>query len=591
MTIPLHTNRKIIGQFDQFTLNHFVWQQSKEQMNFFTKSDHMDRHAISTAKPHQWSESMSASMATTSPGLEPYEGEWTYQDAAHLLRRSMYGPTHQQIQSAVDLGLEGTLAMLLEEKPLPDPPVNSYYQSDASVPVGSTWVDAPYDGTQEVRRYRRFSLSAWTIGTMMQEGVSLREKMTLFWHNHFAIGGVNDPKFIYRYVRTLRMQALGNLKELIKAITIDPAMLRFLNGNQNTKSAPNENFARELLELYTVGKGPLAGPGDYTTFTEQDVAETAKILTGWRDTGFYSTSADRQVGSIFRAGQHDTTTKQLSQRLGGAVINNGGAQEYEHLIDLIFEQRNTALHICRKLYRWFVYYKIEESTEANVVEAMAEILIQNNFELKPVVEALLRSAHFFHITSIGPMIKNPLDFMFDVVKTFQVDLPPRLNAQYTIWASLYRYVQLMEIEYYLPPSVAGWKAYYQEPQYYRTWINAATLNARAEFSDLMATVGFPYGNQRLAIDALKFLASITGVDDPNTLVREVGQIIFPQPLTDGQYDQLKEILVPGLPDYEWTIEYGQYKQNPQDSDLAASIESRIRLLLQQMFNMAEFQLS
>ena len=130
---------------------------------------------------------------------------------------------------------------------------------------------------------------------MLNEQASLREKMVLFWHNHFvtALGTIGDPRYGFRYNALLRKYALGNFKELALAITIDGAMLKYLNGNRNSKAAPDENYARELQELFTIGKGPEIGPGDYTNYTEDDVKAAAKVLTGWR----LNPNSDGSIGS------------------------------------------------------------------------------------------------------------------------------------------------------------------------------------------------------------------------------------------------------------------------------------------------------
>ena len=235
-------------------------------------------------------------------GLNIFEGEWTYETAAHLLRRTTFGPTPDQIKESVELGLEGTLTLLFEELPMPDPPVNYYFEDDPAVPIGEPWLNAIHQKNSNVRRHRFKSLNAWIFKNILEERTSIREKLTLFWHNHFAVSNVGDPTFLYNYFDTLRTNAWGNFKDLVKKVTLDPAMLRFLNGNQNTERAPNENFARELLELYTVGKGPSAGPGDYTTFTELDVVEIAKVLTGWRDQG-YQRKEEIEVTSFFYNGK------------------------------------------------------------------------------------------------------------------------------------------------------------------------------------------------------------------------------------------------------------------------------------------------
>ena len=137
---------------------------------------------------------------------------------------------------------------------------------------------------------RTNSLKAWNFNTLVESGVNIREKLVLFWHNHFAIqiSVARDPNFAYHYSKLLRDSSLGNFKDLVGKITIDSWMLDYLNGHTNRLNSPNENYARELFELFTIGKGDLAGPGDYTTFTETDVVEAAKVLTGWRYFGRFS---------------------------------------------------------------------------------------------------------------------------------------------------------------------------------------------------------------------------------------------------------------------------------------------------------------
>ena len=323
-------------------------------------------------------------------GLLPYAGPWAFEQAAHLLRRATFGPTITNIKWAVGQGLGPTLEKLFEEGPLPDPPVNSHFENDPAVAIGETWVEAPYLNVNlsEQQDYRGRSLLSWNTGLMWNEGVSIREKLTLFWHNHFPLNAILDPKFQYRNNNTLRSYAWGNFRQLTKEITIDPAMLIYLNGNQNKAGNPNENYARELLELFTIGKGPQIGPGDYSNYTEQDVAEIARVLSGWRDFGFTLDSSDGQFGSEFHPDKHDEGVKTLSYHFNNASISNMGDQEYAYLIDLIFQQDEVARFICRKLYRWFVFYTIDEDVEANIIEPMAQILIDNDYEIRYPLEAL-----------------------------------------------------------------------------------------------------------------------------------------------------------------------------------------------------------
>lgn len=521
--------------------------------------------------------------------LAPYTGAWNFEQAAHLLRRTTFAPSLAQIKEVVELGLDATIQQLFQELPLPDPPVN-YYNRNEVVHIGETWVNKPYLGNN-ISISRERSLQSWTLELLLTEGISIREKLTLFWHNHFAINEIQDSTFVYKYITLLRTNAWGNFRDLVKEVTIDPAMLRFLNGNQNRKGAPNENYARELMELFTIGKGDQVGPGDYTTFTEQDVAEMARALTGWRDRGYLMEDASEKVEAYFTANRHDQTPKRLSHRFNNEVITDMGDQEYAHVVDIIFQQREVARFICRKFYRWFVYYKIDATVEAEVIEPMAQILIDNNFEVKPVLEALLKSEHFFNILSVGPMIKNPIDFIISVIKPLNLTLPSDIEKRYETLRDFFNETGPMQMQYYNPPEVAGWKPYYQKPAFYRIWINSSTLNRRMAFVDNTIYNGSSMVNGKMQLDVLAFVKNLEDPYDPNKVVERIAQIYMPQPLTQGQLTSLKEILLPGLPDYEWGVEFSDHVANPGDTQLANALDSKLRDLIATMMKMAEFYLS
>ncbi len=189
-------------------------------------------------------------------GLEPYVGEWTQREAKHLINRILFGANKENIDLTIANGLDASVASLLADYDLPEPPINT--TAEFNVPIGETWVNSPLVDIEQLND-RVISLFSWTKGLIVNQEYSIREKMTLFWHNHFVVQGdiVEDTRFIYHHFTLLRENALGNFKEFCKKITTDPSMLRYLNGNQNFNVAPNENYARELLELFTIGKGPL----------------------------------------------------------------------------------------------------------------------------------------------------------------------------------------------------------------------------------------------------------------------------------------------------------------------------------------------
>jgi len=520
-------------------------------------------------------------------GLDTYVGEWNEHTAKHLLQRGMFGPTANQIAQAVEDGMALTIEKLLGPAPAADLPLNYNYQDDPNVPIGQSWVYAPII---QNTNYSQRSIRAWQFGLILNEGVSLREKMVLFWHNHFVAADSPHAKYTFQYIDLLRNNALSNFRTLVKEITVNSLMLRYLNGNESNKNAPNENYARELLELFTIGKGIQAGPGDYTNYTEEDIKEIARALTGWTVDNAGFQAAGPHPPAIFRPNRHDTDTKTLSPRFNNAVINNLGAEEYKTVVDIILDQEEVSRFMARKLYRWFVYYNIDEDIEGNVIEPLAALMRQENYEMAPVLSALLSSEHFYHENAIGCMIKSPIDFTASFMKTFEIDITYNITNTYTIWFLLHGLNATMQQDMYTPPSVSGWKAYYQEPIFYRNWINSVTLTIRRAVTDGVAIGQIQIIDRPLGIDVLKIVDRIPNATDPNVMIESLVTLALPWPLTTGQLGYLKEILIPGLPDFEWTVEYGAYLLDPNDDAKRLAVENRLRALFLAIMGLPEFQL-
>lgn len=430
---------------------------------------------------------------------------------------------------------------------------------------------------------------------MLNQAISLREKMTLFWHNHFVSSwaSVKDSRYMYRQNALFRQYATGNFKELTKQVTLDPAMLRYLNGNTNKKGTPNENYARELQELFTIGKGPEIAPGNYTNYTEDDIKAVARVLTGYSDdTG--------TIKSKFTSSNHDSGNKVFSANYGGRVItgrsNESGAMaELDELLDMIFSQDATALYICRKLYRWFVYYQIDAATEQNVIAPMAQLLRSNNFDVAPVLRALFSSAHFYDPANVGCMIKNPVDLVIGTLRLFTFpDLnPDKLNFKYFGLRTLRRTMAAMQADLMGHPNVAGWPAYWQEPVYHKAWINADTLQKRVKFTNDLATDGYKLdeGYATLLIDPIEVTTFVSDPSDVDKLIDETATLLFPFPITPRQHNQIKGVLLPGLPDYEWTVEWEDYQKEPTNESKKKAITGKLSAMLKYMLAMAEYQLS
>ena len=504
-----------------------------------------------------------------SGSLSPYAGPWGYAQAAHLLRRTGFGLKKQELDQLLALNMESAVNLVLTTPAtLPPPPVNNYNNPDFTDPVvapGQTWVTAPFN--LDAEKYRIESWRAWWTDLMIGQQTSVLERMTLFWHNHFATqtGIVFWGRSAYEYNQLLREHALGNFKTLTRAVTLEGMMLIYLNGFLNTRDAPDENYARELQELFTIGKD---NPDHYT---EDDVLAAARVLTGWR--------ISFDDNSTFHSPlEHDFGPKQFSSFYNNTVIQGSvdGGAELDALLDMIFARPEVAEFICRKIYRWFVYYHIDDDIEQNIIQPLAQIFRSNNYEIRPVVETLLKSEHFFEAAQTGCFIKTPVDIVAGVVRSFNVTVPAS-----TPWDGLV-------MRYYLssfmaamsmlpgdPPNVAGWQAFRQFPQFYRTWINGDTVRNRNAFTDVMVASLLSTDNDVMRIDLIQFAKQFANPSDPVALVDDITRLLLPQPLSVSKKFLLKSILLSGLPsDSYWTAAWNAHITDPANSILREVCKNR-----------------
>ena len=517
-------------------------------------------------------------------GLDRYSGPWGLLQAEHLLRRLTFGAKKSDVERIGAMNMSNAVDQLLAPLPAPNPPVDPA--------TGETFHDRAYDSANE-GKFRTY-VKSWWLGLMLNQETNITEKLTLFWHNHFVSQNniVGDSRYMYKQLSTLREYSMGNLKEFAKAITKDPAMLRYLNGNTNVAGKPNENFARELQELFTIGKGPERAPGDYTNYTESDVKAAAQVLTGWKDV---STS----VSSTFDVSKHDKTNKQFSSAYQNNIIVgkadfNAGETELNALMDMIFAQPETAKHICRKIYRWFVYYYIDDAVEKNIIEPMANILRSNNYNIKPALEVLFKSAHFFDPNNMSCIIKNPVDFVAGAIKDFELTLPdPNTQAAtfYLLMDRLRSSATTFQMDLLDPPSVAGWAPYYQEPDYHELWINTVTLPQRNSFTDSLIT-GISITGFKLQLDTLAYTKKLINPASATDLVSELTLRILGINLTQTQLDYLvQNVLMPNVPSYEWTVIWNNHIASPNDTTKKKTVTDKLNTLYKFIMRMAEYQLA
>ncbi len=541
-----------------------------------------------TLLAHSEKEATTKSEAMLNGDLSPYQGPWGREQVIHLSRRMLFGAKLDDLNDFEQMTLPEVVDRLLQDSTPPSLPINDYNEEgyiDPDVPLGETWINAPFNN--EIESSRIWSLKAWWLGNMIEQERSISEKMILFWYNHIPIAffEVFEGNWSYRHLEILRKHALGNFKALVREISTDFGMLHYLNGQVNHKDAPDENFARELQELFCIGKGPNAG------YTEGDVQAAARIMTGWR--------VDYEADSIvFDQYAHDIQPKTFSAFYGNRTINGGianaGAYEIDQLIDMIFEQEECALFLCRKLYRFFVHHEIDAWTEEVIIEPLAAIFRENDYEVLPVLRTLFNSQHFFDVLRRGAVIKSPIDFIVSLYRDFNAVIPPKsaLRSRFEHNGAVVYQSFLFDQDIGDPPNVAGWQAYYQVPTFDKNWITTNTLPFRMGFIDWMLWSGIGTDHSIARIDVLETVKQIPNSEDPNALIAFMLQWQYPMAVNPTLSGQLKAVLLSGQQnDFYWTNAWNDYLQQPNNPMARETVENRLKPFFYTLFQQEEYQLA
>ena len=319
-------------------------------------------------------------------------------------------------------------------------------------PTWANWNDSNYPADDEARRdMRRAQRSEWALGyanSILNN--NLRDRLSFFWSNHFVteLDVYECNPFLYEYTNCLQRNAIGNFKTFVSEIGLTNAMLYYLDGVSNNGDNPNENYARELYELFCLGDG--------NGYTEEDIIETAKALSGYVERGELGCEAVQ-----FRADRHDAGPK--------TIFGQTGNWGYADVIDILFTQRpnEIAEFICRKLYEFFVHpdSRDEAGNAQTIISGLAATFVGANFEIAPVLSQLFKSEHFFDEDAIGVIIKSPYDLYFNFIKETSFTYTP------TTVESMVNYSDLLSQTLFDPIDVAGW-------QRDRSWINTNFMIGR-----------------------------------------------------------------------------------------------------------------
>lgn len=543
-------------------------------------------------------------------GLAPYSGTWTTSEALHLLKRTGYGFKKSDVDTLLGLGMDQAVNLILTiDNTPPAPPIN-YYENETpdenGLPYGADWTNDVFSTNDiggDTNGNRTLGLSSWSLGLAFNQDISIREKMTLFWYHFIPVDfefvkqssnefcNTNSARICYKYMKMFRDNATGNYKTLIRNMATQPAMMFYLNNQANTKTAPDENFAREVMELFTLGKE------EDSQYTEADVIQAAKVLTGWRVQNL-NTLSD---GTNFIDSLHATGTKQFSAFFNNTVIPNTGAAELDLFIDMIFSKSKVvSQYICRRLYRFFVYYDIDANVEANVIVPLAQHFVAGNWDILPVLDKLFKSEHFFDMANRGVYIKSPLDVIVGTMRTFNlnynVEDASNHEAQYHLWNQFNYAMYDMQQSIGAIPNVAGWQAFYQKPSFHEYWINSNSIQRRYALIEYLF-YGFDIEKNglttRLEVDVIAFVKQFPNAicEDPNLLVNECIKYLVPIDFSLNAKNAIKtQTLLTGQDsDNYWTKAWQAYNSNPNEMTLSI-VKTRIRSLLLTIVEFAEYQL-
>jgi uncharacterized protein (DUF1800 family) len=347
---------------------------------------------------------------------------------AHLLRRAGFGPSEAELDEYSQLGFAGALDRLLNPEQIDDSATDAVLQPLAANLGDKKQIEAS---------------KFWWVSRMLYTRRPLQEKMTLFWHNHFATANskVANSVLMLQQIQLFRDNALGNFEALLQKITRDPAMLIWLDNRLNRKGSPNENYAREVQELFTVGIG---------NYTEEDIHQAARAFTGY--------SLDKNLNYVFNAKQHDNGIKTFQGQAGDF--------DADDILAILVRNPATARFITTKLFTWFVYDNPDPST----IDRLSNTFVNTNFDIRAVLRDMFTGPEFLSDQAFHGIVKQPADFVVGSLKS--------LNVQ-NIGPDVTQALRRMGQDLLNPPDVSGWKGG-------SAWINSTTLFERFNWADRLS---------------------------------------------------------------------------------------------------------
>ena len=530
-------------------------------------------------------------------------------NAKHLLKRACFHYSKEVLDSISIMTATEAMSYLYDHEP--DTWVEPYDPLPNDDPHGY-WIssnDIPSSIPNQARK--RSLVTGWWWYNMINR-TSIKDKITFFLHTTFTTSkddGTGASTYFFDHLRLLEFYSYGSLKDLSKKITLDNAMLLYLDNTTNNAGNPNENYAREFLELFTIGKGEQIGEGNYTNYTENDVQQAARVFSGFKtklDRSIIDPVTNIPMGRT-NTNQHDSGDKQFSSAFDNYVITGsqtsiGMFEEINQLVEMIFSKRETAKNYVKKVYRFFVKSEWSQEIEDTIIHDLTDQLIINNFNIYPIIKMLLTSTHFYDLDDessndeiIGSIIKSPLQLMSEMVGVFNISIPnpnSDIIGFYRFWHFLNHnnFLPMAGMGIFAPDTVAGYPANYQSPDFDRQWFSSNTLLARYRLIECLisgrnklATNGL-IGTELNCVDFVELMSSNPA--EIYSLVIEIAELIYPYYIDDERISYFAQIILDGYPSYYWNDSWHQYLSTNDTS----VVKIRLENLITAMFNAPENQL-
>lgn len=544
--------------------------------------------------------------------LDQYTGILGQKNAKHLLRRASFVYTKSLIDQYALLTPNQALNLLLTTN---SPVVSLPYDPIPTTTPDGFWTESTALPTSFAGQLRKGGIVAgwWWYNAI--NSPNLKYKLSHFLSTCFTveIGGSASATDFYDYIRLLLYYSYGNYKTLATKMTMNNNMLYYLNNTANTKTAPNENYAREFLELFTIGKGPQIGVGNYTTYTEADIVQAARVLTGFRRMSTRTViDPDTSLPKGYNVyTYHHTSPKTFSSAFNNTVISAatndvGMDTELNDFVNMVFNQQATAKNICRKMYIYFVKGTITPEVETDIIAPLAQDFYNNGYEIAPIIRKLLESKHFYDLDdsdptneTIGGIIKSPLNQISEICTYLKATIPnPNTNAYeyyYKFWSIFVynSYFTGSNMMIFDPENVAGHPAYYQAPDFDKNWISATNLISRYRLGEsLLDGYNRISGNATIIAKINISLVVrdgniITVANDPYILTSELCNALFAQnPNLDRVNYFMNTFLLQGLATFYWTNAWDDYIA----TGVNTVVESRLKLLVTNILRAPESQM-